>query len=80
MSSASLWSKYSMLKSTLLVHENINISGFTKVIAFLKKCNIGYESNKSKIFTREEVNKFMKEAPNDEYLLTKVSILIIAHR
>lgn len=56
----------------LLVHENINIAKFNKLTAFLKKSNVGYEPNQSKTFTREEINRFLKEAPDKEHLLSKV--------
>lgn len=65
-----------MLKSMLLVQENVNIAKFMKVTAFLKKCNVGYQPVQSKILTREEVNRFLKEAPDEQYLLAKVCIII----
>lgn len=58
----------------LLVHENVDIKRFSKLIAFLKKQSVGYQSTQSKTLTREEVNQFLKEAPTEEYLLIKVSI------
>ena len=71
--SSTLWSTYSMLKSTILVKNNIDISKFSKLIAFLKKHNVGYQAKKSSIFTRNDVNKFLTEAPDDNYLMWKVT-------
>lgn len=41
-SPGSLWSEYSMLRSMVNVQNNINISKFTKLIAFLKSKSSGY--------------------------------------
>lgn len=69
-----LWTQFSMLRSTLIVHQNVNISSYPKLKAFLKQKAHGYKPKKSKILTAEQVNTFIKEAPDDKYLLQKVSI------
>lgn len=61
-----------MIKSTLIANENLDISRFSKVVAFLKKQSIGHESKQAKTLTREEIYRFMKEACTDKYLLAKV--------
>lgn len=68
---STLWSKYSMLRTMLQIKENVDIK-YPKLIAFLKRQNQGYKPNKAKTFSREEVNKFLLEAPDDNYLLMKV--------
>jgi len=70
--SSTLWSIYSMLRTTLLIKHDIDISKYTKVIAFLKRQSVGYKAKKSEIFKREEINKFLLEAPDDRYLMIKV--------
>ncbi|KAB0790419.1 hypothetical protein PPYR_15212, partial [Photinus pyralis] len=60
-----------MLKATILIKKNIDISRFPKLIAFIKRQNDGYKPKKSKLLTREEMDRFLKEAPNDKYLLSK---------
>lgn len=72
LSPPSLWSQYSMLKLTISVNKNIDISQFKKLIAFIKRKNDGYEAKKSKIFTKEEIIKFLLDAPNHSYLSMKV--------
>ena len=57
---SSVWSKYSMLKATLSLKENVKVETFSKVLAFLKRNSVGYEPTKSKVLSREEVNKFLK--------------------
>ncbi|KAJ8914926.1 hypothetical protein NQ315_016080 [Exocentrus adspersus] len=54
-SPASLWSEYSMLKSTLSIKENVDISKFLKLEAFLKRKNDGYKPKRSRVFTRKEM-------------------------
>lgn len=71
---STLWSCYSMIKLTVMVKKDIDISKFSKLIAFLKKQNVGYKAKKSAIFTRSEIIKFLREAPNENYLMWKVGI------
>lgn len=76
MNGNSLWAKYSMLKAMLLVKENMNIKNFPKIVAFLKKCSAGHQPIQSKVLTRQEINLFLKKAPDADYLLVKVIAMI----
>ncbi|XP_063932886.1 uncharacterized protein LOC135144749 [Zophobas morio] len=51
----SLWAKYSYLKATFLINENIDISIFKQLIAFLKQKSKGYSPKKSQVLTVEQV-------------------------
>lgn len=73
--SSTIWSHYSMLRTTLKTNNNLDIKTYSKLIAFLKRCNVGYRAKKSKIFSREEVNKFILESPDEVNLLMKVCTL-----
>lgn len=44
----------------------------TKLKAFLKTKSLGYKAKKFKVFTQEEVSKFITEAPDETYLAAKV--------
>lgn len=68
----SLWSLYSMLKSCLNVKHNIDISKFPKLIAYIKRKTEHHDPKKSKVLQEQEINKFLNEAPDGEYLLMKV--------
>lgn len=68
---STLWSKYSMLRTMIQIKDNIDIK-YPKLIAFLKRQNAGYKPNKAKTFTREEINTFLMEAPDDVFLFMKV--------
>lgn len=74
-SPSSLWAKYSMIKKTLMVNKNINICNFHKLCEYLKQKSKGYEPKKSSVLTRENVLKFIHEAPNETFLMNKVALL-----
>lgn len=74
--SPSLWSHFSMLKSSVSVHQNKDISKYFKVIAFLKRKSEGYRPKKSKVLSIKEVDLFLEKASNEKYLLIKVATII----
>jgi hypothetical protein len=51
-SPASLWSEYSMLKLTISVNKNLDISKFESLKMFIKRKNDGYQARKSQVFSR----------------------------
>lgn len=73
------WAHYSMLKATLNLKENIDISKFCKLIAFLKRQNDNYKPKKSLVFSQEEITKFITEAPDASYIAIKVYICLYAN-
>lgn len=75
-SASSLWPKYSMLRATLELKERVEIDKYGALIRFIKKKNVGYKAKKSKVFTREQVNEFVRSAPDEEFLMMKVAFLI----
>lgn len=70
----SLWVHYSMIRSSLIVYHNINISEYLKLKAFLKRTSDGYKPKKSKTLTSEQIHQFLFKAPDDKYLFTKVTL------
>lgn len=76
---STLWAHYSMLKSVFNIRENIDISKFPKLLAFLKRRNEGFKPKKSKILTSEQVDQFLREAADDQYLMVKVSLKRCLH-
>ncbi|XP_050302263.1 uncharacterized protein LOC126740331 [Anthonomus grandis grandis] len=73
--SSTLWANYSMLKATLAIRHDVDISEYSKLRAFLKQQAHAYKPKKSKILTKEEINKFIQEAPDKEYLMIKVAVI-----
>lgn len=69
-----LWSRFSMLKHTLIVKKNINIDTFHQLIALLKRKSDGYYGKKSLVLTDNNIQNFLNHAPDEIYLSTKVNI------
>lgn len=70
---SSLWSQYSMVKATLSVKHGVEIEKFAKLRAFLKRNSDGYIPKKSRVLTSEQIEQFLRDAPDAKYLLMKVS-------
>ncbi|XP_037043341.1 uncharacterized protein LOC119079497 [Bradysia coprophila] len=71
-SPASLRSVYSMLKPMLSSKHNVNIGEYDQLLAFLKKAKEGLiRNNLPRQFTADEVNKFLQEASDTEYVVVK---------
>ncbi|KAJ8933218.1 hypothetical protein NQ317_018795, partial [Molorchus minor] len=70
--SSTLWAQYSMVKSCLIIYDNIDIGKFPKLIAFLKRTGDGYQkAKKSKILTKSEIDRFLSSADDKEFLMIK---------
>ncbi|KAF2895479.1 hypothetical protein ILUMI_10697 [Ignelater luminosus] len=73
---STLWSTFSMLKATLNVKENIDVRKFPKLIPYLKSKSVGYRGRKSRILTKEDITKFIKEADDDTNLLNQAVLIL----
>ncbi|KAJ8921370.1 hypothetical protein NQ315_002986 [Exocentrus adspersus] len=73
---SSMWTKYSMLKSMLKVHKGIDISKYGKLTSYLKVGSRKYKTKKAKILERNQIEEFLKKAPNVEYLQVKVELIL----
>lgn len=73
--SSTLWSHFSMLRTTLSIYNDIDIAKYLKLKAFLKRQSNGYKPKKSKIFTANDIDNFIEQAPDEIYLATKVSFI-----
>ncbi len=62
-----------MLKNTLKIHDDVDISKYAKVMSFMKRYSEGYKSIKAKVFSEDEIRKFLFEAPDIQWLAVKVS-------
>lgn len=70
---SSLWSRYSMLKTTVRNFHNVDITKYKRLTAYLTKNSKGYQPLKSKTLEPQHVERFLSEAPDDQYLSVKVS-------
>ncbi|KAJ8972440.1 hypothetical protein NQ317_016519 [Molorchus minor] len=65
-----------MVKSCLIIYDNIDISKFPKLIAFFKRTGDGYQAKKSKILTKSEIDRFLSSADDKEFLTIKVGLIL----
>lgn len=68
---STLWSIYSMLRSTINLRVSLDISKYLKLRAFLKQKNQGYIPKKSKVLSKQQFDMFLL-APDELYLMHKV--------
>lgn len=61
-----------MLRTTIEKNHNIDIN-YPKLLSLLKKFAVGYTAKKSNVFEPNEIDKFLSEAPDNEFLATKVT-------
>ncbi|CAH0545791.1 unnamed protein product [Brassicogethes aeneus] len=73
--SSTLWSNFSMIKAELNIRHNVNINTYTKLTAFLKHNGKGYTAKKSKVLTKQQFDEFLKNAPDNVYLATKIILI-----
>ncbi|CAB0039322.1 unnamed protein product, partial [Trichogramma brassicae] len=66
-----LWSIWSMLRTTLMTKDEINIKDFLNLKALLKNNNKGYTPKQSLVLKWAEIERFMNEAPDQSYLAAK---------
>ncbi|KAJ8914895.1 hypothetical protein NQ315_016047 [Exocentrus adspersus] len=64
---SSMWTKYSMLKSMLKVHKGCHISKYVESRKY---------KTKAKILERNQIEEFLKKAPDVEYLQVKVALIL----
>jgi hypothetical protein len=66
-----------MLKSSLKVKENLCIEKFGSVTAYLKQINVGHHTKKSKVLSREHIEKFLLEAADETYIFICEGIYVL---
>lgn len=74
---SSLWCIYSMLRSMLKLKHGVDIKTYCNLMAFLKRRSDGYTGRKSKVLSPADVEKFLNEAPDSQYLATKVRLIFL---
>lgn len=67
-----LFAIYSMLKYTFRSNDDVDIGSYSRVLEYLKEKNVGYKPLKAKLFTDEDIDRFVNEAPDDRWLDVKV--------
>lgn len=64
-------SRLAMLKATIFAHDDVKPVTI-KAEKLLDLKDKKYQKKKSEVFTRDEINKFLEQAPDEEFLLAKV--------
>lgn len=77
LSPPTLWSVWSMLRKTLNVKDNINITNFLNLKALIKNNMKGYVPRKAYTFRWNQIMTFMESASDQIYLAYKVIIIYI---
>lgn len=72
---SSLWAEYSMINSSLVGEKGVDLKQFSSLTEFMKRQALGYQSQRkcSKLFTKDQIIRFINEAPDDKYLMMKVN-------
>ena len=70
-----VWSVWSMLRTTLNTNENVDIRQFLKLKALVKNNNKGYKPRKAHVLKWDQIMKFMTQASDYTYLACKVIII-----
>ncbi|KAJ8921380.1 hypothetical protein NQ315_002996 [Exocentrus adspersus] len=59
----------------LNVKRNIDVSKFYKLSAFLKRKSEGYKPKNAKVLTLDQIDKFLLEVPDKDFLMIKVALI-----
>lgn len=61
-----------MLKTMIARNHNVDIK-YPKLIAYLKKNSVGYRPKKSNVFQPDDIQKFLSDADDANFLAIKVT-------
>jgi integrase len=70
-----LWSKFSMLRKTIIAHGGADPGELAKVAAFLKRAGDNQTVKKASVFTRSQIEQFIRQASDKDWLHIKVMTL-----
>lgn len=71
-----MWAYFSMISKVIQIKHNVNIQNYSKLIAFIKKENVGYMPKKSKILEEEHIFRYLADAPDNEHLHRKLILAL----
>ncbi|XP_039750849.1 uncharacterized protein LOC120627070 [Pararge aegeria] len=74
---STLWCIYSMLKATVKARDGVDIKNYSILVNYIKKLSLGFTKTKVKTLSVEQIQKFLREAPDLQYLVTKVVLIFI---
>lgn len=72
-----MWSEYSLLKKTIYINDNIDISQFKSISELLKQHSRTHSKKKAKTFSTNEIDRYLEDAPNTlDYIQEKFALLL----
>ena len=71
-----LWTTFSLLKKNLLLEHSFDLGGAERITDFLKTLSRTHKKKKALAFSRDEVFRFLSEAPSDGHDLTRKLVLL----
>ena len=75
--SSSLWAKYSMMNYKMQAIHRIKLQSYPRLTALMKSFGQGYVRKAAGVFTSQEIENFIKEAPdNDEFIYMKTAVIM----
>lgn len=74
---SSLLTQCSILGKMLKIHHGVKIYKYQKLQEFLRRKAKGYKAISTKTFTSDEIKAFIDQAPDKEYLATKVCLVCV---
>lgn len=75
----SCWTIYSCLKKMIRVNDGIDISRWPLLTDVLKTKSATHKKKKAHVFKKEEIDRFLKDAPDDQFLEDKLALLLGLH-
>ncbi|KAF5286851.1 hypothetical protein FQA39_LY00384 [Lamprigera yunnana] len=58
------------------LRDNVDLSKFPKLISSLRKQNVGYKLKKSSVLNMTQVNSFLEDAKDEEFITIKVALFM----
>jgi integrase len=71
---STLWSMFSMLKKTLRSYDRLDLGDMPTAMDFLKKLDKERTKKKSAVFSRSDIERYMREAPEPECMVIKLVV------
>lgn len=68
-----LWTIYSMLKPIVRLKHEVQINSYTKLLSYIRRLSVGHRLKKSRVLTAQNIETFLKDAPDYSFLAMKVS-------
>ncbi|CAG5109262.1 Protein of unknown function [Cotesia congregata] len=72
---STIWSRWSMLRTMISINQSIEIRNYSRLKTLIKNNAKSHRQKKSKVFSWNEIKKFIDEAPDNGYLIEKVVVI-----